>query len=96
MDLFELTCSPLVQIVYSFPRKVSQCEEAVKQQFQSEEPSASNGIKSPKIFCDKDAEYKAEIIWVFKSLQAFMSEGSVDGIIDLFKAMFPGKLPSVC
>ena len=45
------------------------------------------------MFCDKDAAYKAEIIWILKSLQASMFAASYDGITDVFEAIFPGKLP---
>jgi len=64
------------------------------QQFQSEEPSARNGSKTLEIFCDKDAAYEEEIICVLKSLQASMSAASCDKIINVFNAMFSGKLPS--
>jgi len=45
------------------------------------------------MFCDKDAAYKAEIIWVLKFLQACISGSLCDRIDDVFEAMFLGKLP---
>ena len=45
------------------------------------------------MFCDKDAAYKEKIILILKSLKALMSSALCDGIIDVFEAIFPGKLP---
>ena len=45
------------------------------------------------MFYDKDAMYKSEMVWIFKSFQSSMSEASCDGITDVFEAKFLDKPP---
>ena len=44
------------------------------------------------MFCDKDAGYKVEIVWVLKSLEASMSAALCDGMFNGFEAIFFVKL----
>ena len=54
---------------------------------------ANYGSQTLYMFCDKYAAYKLELIWVLKSLQSYICAALCNGIIDVFEAMFPDKLP---
>jgi len=44
------------------------------------------------MFCERDAAYKAELIWALQTVQSSMSADSSDHIVGTFHAMFPGKI----
>ena len=44
------------------------------------------------MFCERDAAYKAELIWALQTVQSSMSADSSDHIVGTFHAMFPSKI----
>ena len=44
------------------------------------------------MFCERDAAYKAVLIWALQTVQSSMSANSSDHIVATFHAMFPGKI----
>ena len=44
------------------------------------------------MFCEHDAAYKAELIWVLQTVQSSISANSSDHIVATFRGMFPSKM----
>ena len=44
------------------------------------------------MFCERDAAYKAELIWALQTVHSSISANSSDRIVATFHAMFPGMI----
>ncbi|KAL5243999.1 hypothetical protein ACI65C_011409 [Semiaphis heraclei] len=53
----------------------------------------SSGNLELGVYCKQEDASKAELMWTMKSVLCNMSGSSCDGLVELFKAMFPNAVP---
>ena len=58
-----------------------------------DETTKAKPLVGKNMFSERDAAYKAELIWALQTVQSSMSADSSDHIVTTFHAMFLGKIP---